>query len=149
MLNEDELRDAVLLVFANKQDLPNAMTAAEVTDKLHLHSIRHRNWYAHTHTWMDGHTRADTRIWVLALSLRVVCDNKQVHSVDVCDDGRWPVRGPRLALTHSGAKEMITRHPYTPTHMHHMRRRGASCVGVWMSVCLSVCLSMWLSGWGG
>merc|ERR1711950_74697 len=30
MLNEDEMRDAVLLVFANKQDLPNAMTAAEV-----------------------------------------------------------------------------------------------------------------------
>ncbi|KAE8696995.1 ADP-ribosylation factor 1 [Hibiscus syriacus] len=25
MLNEDELRDTVLLVFANKQDLPNAM----------------------------------------------------------------------------------------------------------------------------
>eukprot|EP00923_Selenidium_pygospionis_P057535 GHVN01100584.1.p1 GENE.GHVN01100584.1~~GHVN01100584.1.p1 ORF type:complete len:154 (+),score=27.23 GHVN01100584.1:149-610(+) len=44
MLNEDELRDAVLLVFANKQDLPNAMTAAEVTDKLQLHLIRHRNW---------------------------------------------------------------------------------------------------------
>ncbi|KAH9670477.1 ADP-ribosylation factor A1B [Citrus sinensis] len=34
MLNEDELRDAVLLVFANKQDLPNAMNAAEITDKL-------------------------------------------------------------------------------------------------------------------
>merc|ERR1712241_499135 len=31
MLNEDEMRDAVLLVFANKQDLPNAMSAAEVT----------------------------------------------------------------------------------------------------------------------
>eukprot|EP00889_Picochlorum_renovo_P005368 jgi/Picre1/32398/NNA_007744.t1 len=30
MLNEDELRDAVLLVFANKQDLPNAMNAAEI-----------------------------------------------------------------------------------------------------------------------
>lgn len=28
MLAEDELRDAVLLVFANKQDLPNAMNAA-------------------------------------------------------------------------------------------------------------------------
>ena len=39
MLNEDELRDAVLLVFANKQDLPNAMTAAEITDKLGLHSL--------------------------------------------------------------------------------------------------------------
>eukprot|EP00850_Spirogloea_muscicola_P004792 SM000021S06425 [mRNA] locus=s21:124057:125049:+ [translate_table: standard] len=35
----DELRDAVLLVFANKQDLPNAMNAAEITDKLGLHSL--------------------------------------------------------------------------------------------------------------
>ncbi|MGH0169922.1 UNVERIFIED_CONTAM: hypothetical protein FKN15_058197 [Acipenser sinensis] len=45
MLAEDELRDAVLLIFANKQDLPNAMNAAEITDKLGLHSLRHRNWY--------------------------------------------------------------------------------------------------------
>ncbi|OVA04274.1 Small GTPase superfamily [Macleaya cordata] len=41
---EDELRDAVLLVFANKQDLPNAMNAAEITDKLGLHSLRQRHW---------------------------------------------------------------------------------------------------------
>jgi len=45
MLNEDELREAVLLVFANKQDLPNAMSVAEVTDKLGLHSLRYRKWY--------------------------------------------------------------------------------------------------------
>jgi ADP-ribosylation factor protein 1 len=45
MLNEDELRDALLLVFANKQDLPNAMNAAEITDKLGLHSLRQRSWY--------------------------------------------------------------------------------------------------------
>lgn len=45
MLNEDELRDAALLVFANKQDLPNAMNAAEITDKLGLHSLRSRQWY--------------------------------------------------------------------------------------------------------
>ncbi|CAG9319252.1 unnamed protein product [Blepharisma stoltei] len=45
MLNEDQLRDVVVLVFANKQDLPNAMTAAEITDKLGLHSIRGRNWF--------------------------------------------------------------------------------------------------------
>ena len=47
MLNEDELRDAVLLVFANKQDLPNAMSAAELTDKLGLHGLRpsYRQWY--------------------------------------------------------------------------------------------------------
>jgi ADP-ribosylation factor protein 1 len=47
MLNEDELREAVLLVFANKQDLPNAMSAAEMTDKLGLHGLRpsYRQWY--------------------------------------------------------------------------------------------------------
>lgn len=46
---QDELRDAVLLVFANKQDLPNAMNAAEITDKLGLHSLRQRHWW-------DGHS---------------------------------------------------------------------------------------------
>ena len=45
MLREDELRDAVLLVLANKQDLPQAMSVAEVTDKLGLHSLRSRQWY--------------------------------------------------------------------------------------------------------
>lgn len=45
MLQEDELRDAVLLVFANKQDLPNAMTAAEITEKLSLNTFRGRSWY--------------------------------------------------------------------------------------------------------
>jgi signal recognition particle receptor subunit beta len=44
---QDELRDAVLLVFANKQDLPNAMNAAEITDKLGLHSLRQRHWYSY------------------------------------------------------------------------------------------------------
>merc|ERR1711982_40159 len=45
MLNEDEMRDAVLLVFANKQDLPNSMTAAEITEKLGLHDMRSRQWF--------------------------------------------------------------------------------------------------------
>ncbi|XP_070774383.1 ADP-ribosylation factor 1 [Enoplosus armatus] len=45
MLTEEELRDAVLLVFANKQDLPNAMNAAELTDKMNLHSLRQRHWF--------------------------------------------------------------------------------------------------------
>ncbi|XP_052195117.1 ADP-ribosylation factor 1-like [Diospyros lotus] len=45
MLNEAELRDATLLVFANKQDLPNAMSVSEITDKLGLHSLRQRRWY--------------------------------------------------------------------------------------------------------
>ncbi|XP_011802638.1 PREDICTED: ADP-ribosylation factor 4 isoform X2 [Mandrillus leucophaeus] len=42
MLLVDELRDAVLLLFANKQDLPNAMAISEMTDKLGLQSLRNR-----------------------------------------------------------------------------------------------------------
>ncbi|CAI9276742.1 ADP-ribosylation factor 1 isoform X2 [Lactuca sativa] len=45
MLNEDALREATILVFANKQDLPNAMRVSELTEKLGLHSLRHRRWY--------------------------------------------------------------------------------------------------------
>eukprot|EP00475_Leptophrys_vorax_P002264 TRINITY_DN1127_c0_g1_i2.p1 TRINITY_DN1127_c0_g1~~TRINITY_DN1127_c0_g1_i2.p1 ORF type:complete len:189 (+),score=51.17 TRINITY_DN1127_c0_g1_i2:421-987(+) len=45
MLAEDELRDAVLLVFANKQDLPQAMSVNEVTERLGLNAIRNRQWY--------------------------------------------------------------------------------------------------------
>merc|ERR1712130_70748 len=45
MIAEDELRDAVVLIFANKQDLPNAMSVQEVTDKLGLNSIRNRPWH--------------------------------------------------------------------------------------------------------
>merc|ERR1711916_158954 len=45
MLREDELRNAAVLVFANKQDLPNAMSVAEVTDRLGLPNLGARKWY--------------------------------------------------------------------------------------------------------
>merc|ERR1719478_695187 len=45
ILAEDEMRDAVVLVFANKQDLPNSMPVAEVTEKLGLHTMRKRQWF--------------------------------------------------------------------------------------------------------
>ncbi|KAL2528904.1 B3 domain-containing transcription factor ABI3 [Forsythia ovata] len=54
MSSADELRDAVLLVFANKQDLPNAMNAAEITDKLGLHSLRQRHWVTATTSYSSA-----------------------------------------------------------------------------------------------
>eukprot|EP00441_Pelagodinium_beii_P044139 CAMPEP_0197651704 /NCGR_PEP_ID=MMETSP1338-20131121/33733_1 /TAXON_ID=43686 ORGANISM="Pelagodinium beii, Strain RCC1491" /NCGR_SAMPLE_ID=MMETSP1338 /ASSEMBLY_ACC=CAM_ASM_000754 /LENGTH=180 /DNA_ID=CAMNT_0043226417 /DNA_START=61 /DNA_END=603 /DNA_ORIENTATION=+ len=45
LLKDDELSDAVLLVFANKQDLQDAMTAADVSEKLGLAELRHRQWF--------------------------------------------------------------------------------------------------------
>ena len=44
MLMDDELKDAVLLVLANKQDLPNAMSVDEVTQRLGLNLLRNRQW---------------------------------------------------------------------------------------------------------
>ncbi|ORX95273.1 ARF/SAR superfamily [Basidiobolus meristosporus CBS 931.73] len=44
MLEEEELRDAALLVFANKQDMPGAMTPAEVSEGLGLSLLRNRQW---------------------------------------------------------------------------------------------------------
>ncbi|XP_041745499.1 ADP-ribosylation factor 4-like isoform X1 [Coregonus clupeaformis] len=40
MLEEDQLRDVVLLVFANKQDLPNAMSVSDITNKLGLSKLQ-------------------------------------------------------------------------------------------------------------
>ena len=45
MINDEELKGAVLLIYANKQDLPGAMTTPEITDKLGLHTIRGKTWY--------------------------------------------------------------------------------------------------------
>jgi len=45
MLNEEELRNATLLVFANKQDLPTAMSTSEISSALGLDSMRQRNWF--------------------------------------------------------------------------------------------------------
>ncbi|XP_055357515.1 ADP-ribosylation factor 1-like [Paramacrobiotus metropolitanus] len=45
MLAEDELREAVLLILANKQELPHVMTTGEISDKLELPSLRNRNWF--------------------------------------------------------------------------------------------------------
>ncbi|KAL0491224.1 ADP-ribosylation factor [Acrasis kona] len=44
MLDEKELKDAILLVFANKQDLPTAMKVEEISEKLSLSKIKNRTW---------------------------------------------------------------------------------------------------------
>ncbi|KAI5586798.1 hypothetical protein POPTR_006G267800v4 [Populus trichocarpa] len=44
ILEEEELKGAVVLIFANKQDLPGALDAAAVTEALELHKIKSRQW---------------------------------------------------------------------------------------------------------
>ena len=69
MLNEDELSSAILLIFANKQDLPSAMNAAEITEKLGLHSLKNRDWYIQATCATSGDGLYDGLEWVSDLLL--------------------------------------------------------------------------------
>ncbi len=44
MLEEEELKDAILLIFANKQDMENSLSAAKISEHLGLTTIRNRQW---------------------------------------------------------------------------------------------------------
>lgn len=46
LLADPELADAKLLVFANKQDMPHALTPSQVAERMALYSLpRSREWY--------------------------------------------------------------------------------------------------------
>eukprot|EP01065_Artemidia_motanka_P009948 TRINITY_DN15168_c0_g4_i1.p2 TRINITY_DN15168_c0_g4~~TRINITY_DN15168_c0_g4_i1.p2 ORF type:complete len:183 (+),score=36.43 TRINITY_DN15168_c0_g4_i1:183-731(+) len=45
MLEEEELKDALLVVYANKQDMPGAMEEAAVAEALGLEAIKDRQWH--------------------------------------------------------------------------------------------------------
>jgi small GTP-binding protein len=44
LLEQDELRDAIVLVYANKQDLPNAIRTRDLAEKLGLNAAGSRIW---------------------------------------------------------------------------------------------------------
>ncbi|KAK8668683.1 hypothetical protein V6N13_106131 [Hibiscus sabdariffa] len=44
-LADNELANAAVLVLANKQDLPDAMPASQIADKLGLHCLGQRPWF--------------------------------------------------------------------------------------------------------
>merc|ERR1711970_466588 len=54
MLEEEELRKAILLVFANKQDLPGSLDAPKIAEALELHKIKSRTWTIFKTSAMKG-----------------------------------------------------------------------------------------------
>lgn len=63
-LAEDELQNCILLVFANKQDLPNAMSPSEITDKLGLNELRGKTWYIQAACAPQGEGLYDGLDWL-------------------------------------------------------------------------------------
>ncbi|KAM5376095.1 hypothetical protein ACJA88_007206 [Fusarium oxysporum] len=45
IINDREMKDSLLLVFANKQDLAEAMKPQEVTEALQLSKLKDKVWY--------------------------------------------------------------------------------------------------------
>jgi len=53
MLENQDLRDVSILILANKQDLPNALTASDICDKLGIQSTRYP-WHIQTSSATTG-----------------------------------------------------------------------------------------------
>jgi small GTP-binding protein len=64
-LNEEEVANAILLVYANKTDLPNAMSTAEIAERLRLHSIRGRQWHIQACCAASGDGLVEGLGWVV------------------------------------------------------------------------------------
>ncbi|XP_034487397.1 ADP-ribosylation factor-like protein 3 isoform X1 [Drosophila innubila] len=64
MLMDNRLKRVPLLVFANKQDLPNAMTASEVAEGLGLVRLEERTWEIKACTAVDGTGLKEGMDWV-------------------------------------------------------------------------------------
>eukprot|EP01104_Vermistella_antarctica_P001223 TRINITY_DN11284_c0_g1_i1.p1 TRINITY_DN11284_c0_g1~~TRINITY_DN11284_c0_g1_i1.p1 ORF type:complete len:180 (-),score=14.03 TRINITY_DN11284_c0_g1_i1:57-596(-) len=64
MLSHEQLLSAILLVFANKQDLKGAMGAAEISDALCLHNIKDHDWHIQACCALTGEGLYQGMDWV-------------------------------------------------------------------------------------
>ncbi|XP_019180141.1 PREDICTED: ADP-ribosylation factor-like protein 5 isoform X2 [Ipomoea nil] len=64
LLPHEDLQNAVVLVYANKQDLKEAMTPAEITDAISLHSIKNHDWHIQASCALTGDGLYDGLEWI-------------------------------------------------------------------------------------
>ena len=64
LLCEEELMGADILVFANKQDLPNSASEEELTEALSLSEINDRDWYVQPACATNGTGMSDGLDWL-------------------------------------------------------------------------------------
>lgn len=74
MLNEDELKDAALLVFANKQDQPGAKGAGDISEALRLGELKDRNWSIMACSAVDGRGINEGMDWLVVSCLYILVD---------------------------------------------------------------------------
>jgi ADP-ribosylation factor 1/2 len=64
LAREERLSDAIFLVLANKQDLPNAMPTAELARALGLTEMTGRNWYIQSTVASTGAGLEEGMAWL-------------------------------------------------------------------------------------
>jgi small GTP-binding protein len=70
MLGEEELKDCVVLVMANKQDLKEAMSPNEITDKLGMSQLKGRQWLVQGTSATSGQGLKEGLDWMAGILLK-------------------------------------------------------------------------------
>jgi len=66
IINDREMRDAAILIFANKQDLREAMEPTEIQQQLGLDYLDNRNWFVQPSCAMTGRGLSEGLTWLAA-----------------------------------------------------------------------------------
>ena len=77
LLEEDELKNAALLIFANKQDLQDALDKEMITEKLGLNTLKNRSWFIQISSAITGDGLQEGLEW---LSNQIVPQGKLYHN---------------------------------------------------------------------
>lgn len=64
-LQEDELKTAMLMVFANKQDIEGAMTPSEISNALGLSALKNRTWAIFKTSAIKGEGLEEAMEWYI------------------------------------------------------------------------------------
>ncbi|XP_053201727.1 ADP-ribosylation factor 6-like [Panonychus citri] len=67
IVTDREMRDVIILIFANKQDLPDAMKPSEIQDKLGLNvaAFNQRNWFVQPSCAPNGDGLYEGLTWLM------------------------------------------------------------------------------------
>ncbi|KAJ1477059.1 ADP-ribosylation factor family-domain-containing protein [Baffinella frigidus] len=64
LIAQEELANAVVLVLANKQDLHDAMSAAEISESLALHAVQSHEWHIQACCALTGEGLTEGLEWI-------------------------------------------------------------------------------------
>ena len=64
LLIHNDLRDASILIFANKMDLPTAKNPAQLTEAYNLHEIKHHDWHIQSCCALTGEGLKEGLDWL-------------------------------------------------------------------------------------